>query len=161
MSIDNAWAAGFIDGEGCFFASRNGKQISHYFSINCTCFAPLDYLHRAFGGSVYDQKSRGGNRKPSRLWQLSGKSLLPFLDVILPHLVVKRYEALLFAELTSTFRRSDGSLKFSRANHVPVEVQQRRIELMAALKEAKQDPNGHAIPLEYGTHTPGDDSKCL
>lgn len=64
---DIAWAAGFLEGEGCFALSRT----------TCTVTAaqvqrePLERLQKMFGGSIYSCSARPG-RQPYFTWTLYG-----------------------------------------------------------------------------------------
>lgn len=66
---DLAWAAGFLEGEGSFFA-QEGK----YAQVTATQvqLEPLERLVSMFGGRVWHRKSRGPRCSPTGWWRVSG-----------------------------------------------------------------------------------------
>ena len=69
-SIDIAWAAGFIEGEGCFQSRGPAAQIV----VTQVQLEPLLRLQRIFGGHItrYDHvPSRTGNWNPFHRWHVS------------------------------------------------------------------------------------------
>lgn len=110
-ATDIAWAAGFIDGEGCFaLQKRNGKNLAE--TTRCpvlivaqTRREPLDKLASMFGGTVRDA---GRTLKGTKKWQwaLSGKETLePAIMLLLPYLVNKHDVAEAVLDYVKTMRR--------------------------------------------------------
>lgn len=65
------WAAGFIEGEGCF-GGRVGRG-SVRVSVGQVQRAPLERLQIILGGHVWGPKfSKQPNRQPAWVWQISG-----------------------------------------------------------------------------------------
>lgn len=73
---DLAWAAGFLEGEGCFYLDKTGQKYSYL-----TIFAnqvnpePVERLLKLFGGNLYLDSNRykyGLNNKPIWIWKCSG-----------------------------------------------------------------------------------------
>lgn len=109
-----AWAAGFIDGEGCISvqdctargASR--RQFQGFVDVAQTKPAPLDELVRLLGGRV----------RPYRedfYWRLYGVSAAAAVRRILPYMIGKRQQAELLLEFTALKgtrgrRRSDATV---------------------------------------------------
>lgn len=64
---DLAWAAGFLDGEGCFFRHCKGREargLGYTVALEAAQVQkwPLELLHTMFGGSlsIYHQRSKQG-----------------------------------------------------------------------------------------------------
>lgn len=91
----HAWAAGFIDGDGCFSLARYGKKIaptSRAVSISAVnnSLAPLEELQSLFGGSVrFSRKTAAGNDHWQ--WHLTGApAIREAITAMLPYLVEKK-----------------------------------------------------------------------
>ena len=66
---DLGWAAGFLEGEGCFHASRTCFQVS----ANQVQREPLAKLQKLFGGRInLKSKNLRGNESPCHAWTLTG-----------------------------------------------------------------------------------------
>lgn len=92
-----AWAAGFLDGDGCFSLLRATGDNIHA-STRCVHISasqrkrePLDELAEILGGSVGETTSAG---RPLYQWKCSGaESVKIAIELVLPFLVNKREEA--------------------------------------------------------------------
>ena len=64
--MDVAWAAGFLEGEGCFFAGTKGKSTAPTRVMGVQAAQvqkwPLEILSRLFGGNVKDRIGKGKQR---------------------------------------------------------------------------------------------------
>jgi len=91
-----AWAAGFFDGEGSVDAvARTGKGGSP--SARCRIAnvdpAPVEMFKEAFGGTIsYYEKTKHFE------WCIQGKDLDRFIELVLPHCVVKAGQLRLLQE---------------------------------------------------------------
>lgn len=86
-TTDIAWAAGFLDGEGCIRICR--RQNGFYnlqVSIAQVVKAPLDDLQMIFGGSIRQQSG-------SWRWQIDSRQAAKLLEQVIPFLRVKREQA--------------------------------------------------------------------
>lgn len=142
--IEYAWAAGFMDGEGCFFASFIERDRGTY-TVNLRPLvsaaqisrAPLERLQGLFGGHLPEQprvrsESDRKNARPIWLWQLSSsKDILFLCEKLLPHLTVKKEQAEIMRRLCLTVRYS------SRKPPPPIVVARRSV-LVRQLTLAKQ-----------------------
>jgi hypothetical protein len=97
-TLQVAWAAGFLDGEGCFALSKaNGKGCHEttknaVLAVSQTRTAPLDRLADLFGGTVRPARmTAAGNLNYQ--WAITGSQLVPVLEELIPHLVLKQSEA--------------------------------------------------------------------
>lgn len=101
--LDIAWAAGFLDGEGCFRPYRkqrtNGIQWSTNISAGQTRPAPIWKLHDLFGGGISRHISKNAD-----YWRVTGaENASVLLSRLIPFLTVKQSEARVLAEYVQTF----------------------------------------------------------
>jgi hypothetical protein len=93
-----AWAAGFLDGEGCFNLSKSSGKGCHETTKNAVLYAgqtrtaPLDRLAELFGGNVRPAKVTAAGSLNYQ-WVITGSQLVPVLEELIPHLVLKQGEA--------------------------------------------------------------------
>jgi hypothetical protein len=71
---DLHWAAGFLEGEGCF-DDDTGRGLARTHVGQCQR-EPLERLQSLFGGSIRIHRRAHGNRKTYHMWRLSGAGLL-------------------------------------------------------------------------------------
>lgn len=116
--IKLAYAAGFLDGEGCIRISkrlpRNGKSISYNLLVMITQKDGeiMDWLYGNFGGTVYlKNKLRNGDNWIYE-WRVSEVKAYNFLKEILPFLRYKKRQA----ELAIQFQQR---LIFERKRNIP------------------------------------------
>lgn len=102
-ATDIAWAAGFLDGEGCFLAwrkpheRRDGTVVDLWtprVSASQVVAAPLERIQAMFGGVVSERRARTVSGRRSFEWRLTGATpLCAALPVLIPYLMVKREQA--------------------------------------------------------------------
>lgn len=90
-----AWAAGFIDGEGCIDLKRNTLSCTPRVRATQTDIRPLRRLQRYWGGKIYRVTS---DHKDAWEWYLSGDQAFAFLERIVRSLTNKQDEARLLIE---------------------------------------------------------------
>jgi hypothetical protein len=94
-----AWAAGFIDGEGCIMIVRNTAKTSRgvYYTLRINVAQndprPLEILSALFGGNVRKRKVKSPLRTHCWEWTISTMQAAHALQQMLPYLVVKREQA--------------------------------------------------------------------
>lgn len=88
-----AWAAGFIDGEGCFSASINGRgTVRAILSISQRLPEPLNDLQRMFNAGTIAPVMNHGN--PAYILTISQKDdLLRVINRVHPYLRCKQDQA--------------------------------------------------------------------
>jgi hypothetical protein len=92
-----AWAAGFLDGEGCFGlygsgASKNVHKATRQPTVSATQVdpAPLLRLTLMFGGKI----RRQSRNAPACEWRLtSAAKVIEVVPLVLPYLTVKKGQA--------------------------------------------------------------------
>lgn len=95
---DSAWAAGFIDGEGCIQMPHRKRKGHESFSLMVTAvntdIRPLERLQCTFGGTIMGlHKGKNPKWRRSWVWQVSHSKAEAFLLTILPWLTCKRDQA--------------------------------------------------------------------
>lgn len=105
-STDLAYAAGYIDGDGCFYVEKlfieNRFKYRCFMAINSTEIENLQWLQRIFGGTLRSSKQSNVTHKPIHRLVIKGKNL-ESLKMIEPYLIEKRQEFHIFEK----FRNSD------------------------------------------------------
>lgn len=84
------WAAGFFDGEGCISVTRQLKRGKVYHCLMISVYqnhsASLNELRELFGGSITSEDD-------AWKWRACGPTASAALQLMLPHLRVKRDQA--------------------------------------------------------------------
>lgn len=98
----HAWAAGFLDGEGCFQSHMylKGKTRVEVQAAQVDQ-RPLNLLKEMYGGSIYiDERSKTSNNRDCGKWSIhSAYTLRRILPLWIPHLVYKKEQAEKLLEL--------------------------------------------------------------
>lgn len=108
-----AWAAGFIDGEGCFFIARRepraGRSPIFEASLIVTnCELETLYLLRdRFGGFIALTRRGKGNWRSGYQWRLAPQKLRQLLPLLMPHLIVKQKQAVIMEQFLALVLRPD------------------------------------------------------
>jgi len=142
-TTDKAWAAGFLDGEGCFQLAKANPSKRHLrprysLIIRCTNtnLPALERLQSLFGGAIHAcKRDLRGAYRPTWTWNLCGKGkVLRALRQIFSYLTIKREESWLMVEyLVHEIKlRSGPGLQDDK------EALERREFFYRALREAKR-----------------------
>jgi hypothetical protein len=106
--ISDEYVAGLFDGEGCVFVHCKSKKLLIQVSIGNTYPRIALLLRKKYGGTVQQRQWIFTGWRTVFIWYLEGKKVIPFLETILPYLVIKRRQARLALSLALTLR-SGGS----------------------------------------------------
>lgn len=108
MSVELAWAAGFLDGEATFYRSfgspsqgspKGGGQYRRVeVSARNVDPRPIERLHALFGGRVYPYAAARPNWNDQVGWVVTGDQAVACSRALLPFLVVKAEAAVLLIE---------------------------------------------------------------
>jgi hypothetical protein len=92
MSIDAAYAAGILDGEGSISLTRIQKNRwpSPVVSVSSTDYELLEWLRERWGGCIVHKRTYAEHHTPSYTWSLTDRRALGFLKIIRPFLVIRR-----------------------------------------------------------------------
>lgn len=92
---DLAYAAGYIDGDGCLYLgkyhSTNGTVYEYSIQVCSVNKNITDWLKNTFGGSVR-KKEAIGNRKVPYVWTIKNQEAIKCAQGIQPYLVAKYHE---------------------------------------------------------------------
>jgi hypothetical protein len=100
-SVAIAWAAGFVDGEGCIHLARVqrncGNRVNYRLRLSVTqnCLVTLEHLRGLLGGTSYLTKLRRRLQHNKQLYTLifDGRNARDAIATLSPHLVRKAHEA--------------------------------------------------------------------
>lgn len=84
------YLAGMIDGDGAITAASNGKVSVAICTVPALIPAAAQ---RRWGGTLGRYEHHDGNSRPAWVWRISGRSAVPALEELRPHLLVKRAQA--------------------------------------------------------------------
>lgn len=97
QEVEVGWAAGFFDGEGTAYASRNREGRSYLvFTASQAEREPLERLQRLVGGRLYRKTPRKNDLSSREIWTLhvaKRAEVALFLELVYPHLCsIKRLQ---------------------------------------------------------------------
>lgn len=121
-----AWAAGFADGEACIRIHRQdpGSGANPVFSLEVTisqnCLGTLQHFKSMLGidSSIYVYPCRGNLRRPVFALTYRCTRARALLELLVPHLIRKKKEALLGIE----FAARASFARMGRRRHPPEEI---------------------------------------
>lgn len=97
MSYDLAWAAGFMDGEGCIYIAYRTTQDQYVLTVSVanTHLSSLERFKAIVGvGRIHSaRQQREPHHKPLFMWSASSKQAETMLRLLLPFLVTKQEQA--------------------------------------------------------------------
>lgn len=109
--LNLAWAAGFIDGEGCIRIVKGStrKQTDRYYlqlTVVQTELEPLKKMKDMFQcGTIFTVPRKNPKHKPLSTWKVQTRAAENVIKAVLPYLIVKRKQAevgLKFRELVNS-----------------------------------------------------------
>ena len=134
LETDIAYAAGLVDGEGTIGVYMRGKgSVRFKVAVYNTEYPMMEWLQLRFGGKIHRVGKIRAGRKQEYAWYKSDNEFQEFLSLVLPYLVTKRLRAEL--ALKAWHGRGEVSREVRRQG-VPVELINRRLGLVAAVKGA-------------------------
>jgi hypothetical protein len=129
-SVDAAWAAGFLDGEGSIGVYRSHSTYSLTVYAGQKVREPLDKLSEMFGGNVRWNAKRS---QASGLWDWKrhGVSAVAVLEAVMPYLTVKRPQAELAIEFQAILQSAPLRVRLTGAD---LDLRRRYYDELRALK---------------------------
>lgn len=129
---EDAWFAGFFDGEGCVGIAPSYDTSLYLLKLQLsnTEIAPLLLFKERFGGCVLKPSLRPSDsvrRKPCGQWKCDSKVAEAALRAMLPHLVVKRERTLLALEFRELFKGEFVLPRGREKNHPENVVKRERV----------------------------------
>jgi hypothetical protein len=100
---DLAWAAGFIEGEGCLAIERPPRCTAQV-TVSQLDKAPLVKLQNLFGGQLrFDSKKEGGTTNPRWVWRVSTVFCREVLPLLVPYMTgSKQKQAKVLSEFAAS-----------------------------------------------------------
>ena len=116
MDIVYSWAAGFLDGEGCFSIKRyrkygKGEYLYYIAMISCgqaakpTGIQAIQKLQELFGGGI-SKYYLTRNRSDVVSWMVTSKKAKNCIEKVYPYLIVKKPQAEILLEFIDSIRPS-------------------------------------------------------
>lgn len=143
---DLAWAAGFLDADGCVkiqrLAQKSSKNPAYSLriSVGQTRREPLEKFQLLFGGTIYERKMARLTNGVLFEWGLSAENASKALTRMLPYLVLKRDQAKLgieFHQGLNEYRASDLFTGVGRGHQTPPKEMKRREKFHSQMKLLK------------------------
>ena len=122
------WAAGFMDGDGCFCISKGISGPRCAIIVAQKISRPLNILKELFGGSL---SIGNGEHSDMGNWTVSGKDAFAACSILYPYLIFKKKQAKLIMEFGNLTPHKPG-LRLSD------EVRLNRVMLMHKCKRLNQ-----------------------
>jgi len=113
---DWAYAAGFVDGEGCIAIVRSftPSRGRYYYGVNVVVSngnrEVLDWMHSIWGGWVVEIRRRKSSERAAWQWRVATTLAKPFLNGIRPWLRVKSAQCNNALAMIELFKRSHRTL---------------------------------------------------
>ena len=96
-----SWAAGLLDGEGCF-RYVNTPSIS----VDALCRETIEKLHKLFGGSCTVKSRKTETNRSVFRWNICGKDAIRVSGLVYEHLIEKKEQALIVMKIMNYPRNS-------------------------------------------------------
>jgi hypothetical protein len=126
-----AYAAGFLDGEGCFYSSKD-----RYCKAAVTCTnshrPTIEWLHKIFGGQFACEKRRQKHHKQLYRWSVADNEAAKVCQILAPFLKEKAEQALLIIAIQQTKSKTN-----SGKAGIPLDIIEQRKWLANRLQELK------------------------
>jgi len=101
-SIQLAYLAGIIDGEGTVSAqtdNRNKNHLAIRISVANSNHDLINWLQITFGGSIYNRKTYKKHHKPQKEWRVTGLDAINLAKSTLEYSIIKKPQLELLVEL--------------------------------------------------------------
>ncbi len=157
--LQDAYAAGLIDGEGCLHLTKNGKKQTSWAAkatINMTIGAlpVLQAMQQTYGGGLCRLREQTEKYQEVWLWSLTARAELKLLlTAVLPYLMVKRRQAEVILEyleqVESAPRNARGTVVWDQAMRdigAAAKAQITRLNARGAAAIAQMPAQGALLP---------------
>jgi hypothetical protein len=114
MKTKIAWAAGIVDGEGSITAGWYqhhpwGTYLHLAITVRMCDKRAVKFIHQVLGvGTVVFRPSKIKNRRDIWCWKATSQEAASAIRKILPFLVTKKEQALIFLEITEEMKNRQG-----------------------------------------------------
>jgi hypothetical protein len=129
---DLAYAAGFLDGEGCFTATTLNRRWKIVVAAENTNRPVIEWLHTLFGGCFSPCRTRRkANHRLTCRWAATGRDAHRVCAILAPYLKEKAPQALLLIAIQQTMSAP------LIGRYINPDILAERIRLAALLKAQK------------------------
>ena len=148
QKVQFAYAAGILDGEGCFSIVKQGNSYLPRIQVVMTNQKPLNKLVGLFGGSLVQTKmAENGNKIPYH-YTASGKNANRLILSALPYLLEKKEQAEMLLVLQRDVDKWNAMSR--KRGDLPLEVIAFRASLKEKLHALKSATNQTAVQRSLG-----------
>lgn len=135
--IQNAYLAGFLDGEGYIaIMKRRERQVKDmyipYIVVANTQKEVLNLFQKQFGGKLYLKKFKNYKWKNCYRWDIRGSQVKKILECLLPYLVLKRKQA---ESLLKYITKSYGVYFRKGCKGMPIQFHKDRIKIYEKMRQ--------------------------
>jgi hypothetical protein len=111
-----AYAAGYVDGDGCFYIGKQSRKFIMHFIISSTNKEILIWFRNNFGGTISASKKTINrmHHKQVYYFSLKKKMAVPFAEQIISFLVEKYLEAKVFILFSKTTASKEKMILISK-----------------------------------------------
>ena len=106
--MQEAYAAGLVDGEGCILISHVKRADTYALRVAVAMVTKgtpiLSVMLRQWGGRLNEMKPETERNVPKTRWAVDGEEAAAFLEAIAPHLILKQGQASLGLQLQALIR---------------------------------------------------------
>ena len=155
-SLFLAWAAGFFDGEGCVLVElskerncKHGFRTALHATVTQTSLPCLELFLERFGGIIVanENKTPNGRRWAVQYrWSVKNDDAIQFLKAIQPYCIVKKSQVDIAIKYPT--KSQDGKKYGSKANPIPEDVMQARLEMRDCLQRIRASMKTEAKPAK-------------
>lgn len=129
---DVIYLAGYLDGEGCFWAYQDDHSLRYGIVCENTHRPTIEWIASTFGGSITQVSGKKENHRTTYRWAIVGKQARELAECLIPYLKEKANQAVVIIALHQTAAYP----KLGRKVHP--QVKEDRITLVKMIKEQKR-----------------------
>lgn len=133
----SSYLAGYFDGEGCIFINYSPYSLAY--KVLCTISskdkAVLNIFYNTYGGKLYGYEDRKIVSGIFYQWRLMSSKVAPFLNDILPHLILKKSQALVALRFQESMTNRSRSMHTRKLSAEEITAREADIILMKNLKK--------------------------
>ena len=122
---DLAWAAGFIDGEGCIILYQGKPTYVLKLTVTNTDLRSLERLKEIFGVGTISIRQRSGQRRPCWNYYLAARKAEQALRQVEPYLFTKKVQC----QIGLLSRKYIGKLGVNKPNDHMTELHELKAQL--------------------------------
>jgi hypothetical protein len=134
---DLAYLAGYLDGEGCLWASctNDGKSCRVGITVANTHRPTIEWLQKTFGGKIGKSRApRKINHRTCHVWVINSQEAIELCSWVVPYLREKAEQGIVLMMIQALFKYPKQHIKH---NPIPDYIKQERLRLVNYIKGLK------------------------